>query len=179
MAVGTGDNNSFWPMVCADGHRQLLCCCSAGARARQILRKGTPHLPGVWPPQPLPPSTDCGWVRAQAAGPGKGLGGAPAPCQPPPWMWMAWHERSCICSSLFVSVARRTAGLAVSFSVLALAARKARHTQQSGKQQNAGVWPERQGLVLEHYCATWLHRLVGMPQLGDNHVVCTHLCCLL
>lgn len=50
---------------------------------------------------------------------------------------------------------------------------------RAGKQQNAGVWPERQGLVLEHYSATWLHRLVKMPQLGDKHVVCTLLCCLL
>ena len=103
------------------------------------------RLPGVWPPQPLPPSTDCRGVRAQGAGPGKGLGGAPAPHQPAPWMWMAWHKRSRVCSSLFVPAARRTAGLAVAFSVLALAAREARHTQQSGEAAESGCLARKAG----------------------------------
>lgn len=45
-------------------------------------------------------------------------------------MGMAWYECSRICSSLLTSVARRTAGLAVSFSVLAPTAHKARHTEE-------------------------------------------------
>lgn len=103
-----------------DGHKQFLCCCSAGTRARQILRKGTPGFQNFSHHSCSLPS----------AGPGKGLGEAPALCQPPPWMGMARYECSRICSSLLASVARRTAGLAVSFSVLALAAHKARHTAE-------------------------------------------------
>lgn len=80
---------------------------------------------------------------------------------------MAWCEQSCICSRLFASAANRTAGLAVSSSVLA------RHIEQSKEAAECGCLARKAQACSE----ALLHNMAvpddEMPQL------CANLCCLL
>lgn len=161
MAAGAGD--SFWLTVHADGHRQLLLLqCRAKSQAG-FAERDSWH-PGLWPPQPLPPSTNGRWVRAPAAGPG--LSGAAAPRQPPPWLWMARQERSRVCSGLFYVLPAGLQDLLFVSRCWHWRLAEPDTRGRAGKRQKADVWPERRGLVLEHGCATRLRRLLRVPQRG-------------
>lgn len=159
MATGTGDSISFWPLACADGHRQLLGCCSAGARAKQVWKKGTPCFQELGSDSQQQVQAEVSEELLLHTIPSLDVA--------------ARQERSRVRSSLGYPLPEGLQDL-LFFSVLAAAAREARHRHsRAGKQQNAGVWPERQRLVLERYSATWLHRLVEMPRLGVP-VWCVH-----
>ena len=143
MATGTGDTNSFWPMVCADGHRQLLRCCSAGGKSQADFEERDSRLPGVWPPQPLPPSTDCRWVQGTKQ-PVQAKVKEELLLRASPLLGCGWHGMN-IAVFAAVCLYQLPEGLAVSFSVPALAAREARHTQQSGEEAERGCLARKAG----------------------------------
>lgn len=84
---------------------------------------------------------------------------------------MAWCEQSCICSRLFASAASRTAGLAVSSSVLAQS--KARHIQQSKEAAERGCLARK-----AQACSEALLHNMAAPA-GEMPQLCTNSCCLL
>lgn len=156
LAISRGNRQWGQQQFLADGHTQLLGCCSARTRAKQILRNRTPSIQDF----------DHYSCLLPAAGPGKGLREASLLLE------CKWHG---VNRAVFAAgcLHQLPVGLQdLLFLPLCWHRAKQDTYSRAGKQQNVGVWPERHRLVLKHCCTTWLRRLVKCLSCVQTRAAC-------